>query len=99
MGWFVSLSREAKKQREKLRRNGTRPPIVDAIDFLLFDLEETGPKLTTWPNYSGIVGTKGYHHCHLRKGKPTFVACWRVIDEKTKKIEVFYVGTHEGAPY
>lgn len=42
-------------------------------------------------------GKSSFHHCHLRKGKPTYVACWAVTNEN--KIEVFYVGTHEGAPY
>lgn len=39
-----------------------------------------------------------YFHCHLRKGHPTYVACWEA-DVQAKKIEVFYVGSHEDAPY
>jgi hypothetical protein len=46
-----------------------------------------------------IPGLKAGVHCHLRKGRPTYVACWRIIDKKTKQIEVYYVGSHEGAPY
>ena len=51
------------------------------------------------------------YHCHLKRGNPTYVVCWscekkgiskkgRVkIIKKIKIIEVYYVGTHEGAPY
>jgi hypothetical protein len=38
-------------------------------------------------------------HCHLIKGRPTYVACWEVKDPKNKILEVYYVGTHEKAPY
>jgi hypothetical protein len=50
-----------------------------------------------WPNYSKLAG--GRHHCHLKKGKPTYVAVWEVLDKDIKLIEVQYVGTHEKAPY
>jgi hypothetical protein len=36
--------------------------------------------------------------CHLKKGRPTYVACW-TVDKKNKVIEVYYAGTHEKAPY
>lgn len=41
--WMVSFSKEAAKQYEKLKRNGSRPPINDAIDLLVFDLQKDGP--------------------------------------------------------
>lgn len=100
--WYTTLSREAKKQYIRMRHSGQkRPSIIDAVDALVLDLNSHGPVLTGWPNY-GIVHKnkrRHFHHCHLKKGKPTYVACWEVIDEDGKKIEVFYVGTHEGAPY
>lgn len=62
------------------------------------DLRHHGSVMKNWPNYNFInKGKSSFHHCHLRKGKPTYVACWAVTNEN--KIEVFYVGTHEGAPY
>ncbi len=100
--WHVSLSRDAKKQYIKLERSGQkRPSIIDAIDALVIDLMINGPILTGWPNYGLIKLGKNdtFHHCHLKKGRPTFVACWKVTDERGKKLELFYVGTHEGAPY
>lgn len=100
--WTAKLARDAKKQYEKLKRSGLKKPsIIDTIDFLLIDLEQNDPALTTWPNYGTIEESKSYifHHCHIRTGRPTYVACWRVTNEMAKKIEVFYVGSHEDAPY
>lgn len=95
--WNVSFSREAGKQYEKLKRAGSKPSIVDVIDLLALDLQKNGPQLSDWPHY-GPLG-KEHFHCHLRKGRPTYVACWRIVDKQTKQIEVYYVGSHEGAPY
>lgn len=96
--WTVFFSRDAKKQYEKLKRCGSKKPsIVDVIDLLALDLAKNGPNLYTWPHYSSLG--KDQFHCHLRKGKPTYVACWKVLDKQAKKIEVYYVGSHEGAPY
>ncbi len=95
--WAVNCSREAGKQYEKLRHSGSRPPITSVIGLLALDLQRNGPYLPNWPNYGSLE--EGHFHCHLRKGRPTYVACWRTIDKQVKKIEVYYVGTHERAPY
>jgi len=62
-----------------------------------------GPYRSNWKNFGPLHKGKGIpegaFHCHLKKGKPTFVACWQIISKKEKTIEVFYVGTHENAPY
>lgn len=76
----------------KLKFSGQKKPsILDAIDALTCDLSLRGPWLTEWPNYGKIEEGKNecFHHCHLKKGKPTYVACWKVIDEKAKKIDDF----------
>ena len=97
-GWQVRFSRTAAKQYEKLKLSGQKKPSIrDIVDFLVIELQKDGPQRADWPNYSKL--SKNSYHCHLKKGKPTFVACWQVIDEKNKYIEVYYVGTHEGAPY
>lgn len=99
--WQVDLSREAKKQYKKLAVSGLKKPsIIDVIDTLVIDLENRGPILNDWPNYGIIHKSKKefYYHCHLRQGRPTYVACWEA-NEQAKKIEVFYVGSHEDAPY
>ncbi len=95
--WTVEFSKKAGKQYEKLKRNGSRPSINDTIDFLVLDLKKHGPELPSWPNYGPLE--KEHFHCHLRKGRPTYVACWKIVDKKRKQIEVYYVGSHEGAPY
>lgn len=96
--WSVTFSRDARKQYERLKRSGSRRPIVnDVIDLLAMELQKNGPSLSGWPN-CGLLG-KDRFHCHLRKGRPTYVACWRVVDKQAKQIEVYYVGTHEKAPY
>lgn len=61
------------------------------------DIEVDGPVRGDWPNYGKLAS--GRHHCHLKKGNPTYVAVWEVRDKKIKLVEVTYVGTHEKAPY
>lgn len=95
--WAVDFSTNAEKQYKKLKRSGSRPSINDTIDLLALDLKKNGPQLPSWPHFGSLE--EGHFHCHLRRGKPTYVACWRVIDKKARQIEVYYVGTHEGAPY
>jgi hypothetical protein len=95
--WEVKFSRKAAGQYEKLKRNGSRPSIVDVVNLLIIEMKNSGPYRSNWSNY-GPLETNEYH-CHLKKGKPTYVACWKVIDKENKKIEVYYVGTHENAPY
>ena len=95
--WSVRFSTKAEKQYEKLKKNGSRPSINDSIDWLVLELISEGPERFNWPNYDKLSGAT--YHCHLKKGKPTYVACWVVLDDKLKQIEIYYVGTHEGAPY
>ncbi len=95
--WAVTFKLAAKKQYKKMERSGSKPSVNDAIDALVLDMQKNGPNLPSWPNYGPL--SKDEYHCHLRKGKPTYVACWRIINKQAKEIEVYYVGTHEQAPY
>jgi mRNA-degrading endonuclease RelE of RelBE toxin-antitoxin system len=89
--WTVKVHRKVAK---KLK---TFPiPVQKAIEVLFFDLSVGGVAAKNWPNYGKLGGNK--HHCHLKKGKPTYVAVWLEIKE-TQTIKVTYVGTHEKAPY
>lgn len=92
MTWSVVLSRAAEKQKERLTK-----PVRQILYALLGDIEARGPIRGDWPNYSKLAD--GRHHCHLKKGKPTYVVVWEVRDKKIKLVEVQYVGTHEKAPY
>ena len=72
------------------------------INLLMREIEQLGPIRKNWPNFSPLTGKglpKNAYHCHIKKGKPTYVACWYVEDKKVKIVEIFYVGTHENAPY
>ncbi len=90
--WSVKLTSRA----EKAIRNRKIQPTVKKLAFLLMkELELLGPMRSDWDNFGPI---NDYYHCHIKKGRPTYVVCWRA-DKKSKEIEVFYVGTHEGAPY
>ena len=96
MDWNVCITNKAAKQIEKL------PKSVKAALFLLVrDLEKHGPTTSgIWKNYSKLKGLQGdKRHCHITKGRPTYVCCWEVVDKQIKLIEVYYVGTHEKAPY
>jgi len=66
---------------------------------LIREMKMNGPYRFNWKNYSKLKGSKNKFHCHLNKGRPTYVACWELVDKETKLIEVYYVGTHEKAPY
>lgn len=88
----------AQKQYNKLKRNGSKPSIADIINLLIIEMKLEGPYRSNWANYGPLEEDYEFH-CHLKKGKPTYVACWRVVDKKNKKIEVYYVGTLENAPY
>ncbi len=92
MAWTVHISAKAQKELRGL------PEIVKrALALLLADMEDTGPVRGDWPNYGKLGPAR--HHCHLKKGKPTYVAVWIEDQGKVKVIEVTYVGTHEKAPY
>ena len=60
---------------------------------LVEDLREKGPIRTDWPNYSKLDDDK--YHCHLSY---KWVACW-IHEQNTLKIEVYYAGSREKAPY
>ena len=92
MPWAVDVNRSVQKQYPKL------PKAVKASLFtLLLEMEVAGPVRGNWPNY-GKLG-KGRHHCHIKKGRPTYVAVWEELPERGNHVEVIYAGTHEGAPY
>jgi len=92
MKWTVTFNRAAAKQAGKLP--GT---ILTLLKALVIEIGSNGPVRGNWKNYS--VLSNGDHHCHLKKGKPTYVVVWRVTEKSIKLVEIRYVGTHEKAPY
>lgn len=95
--WRVSLSRTAGKKSVKLPEN-----VRLQINLLMREIEQLGPIRKNWPNFGALTGKglpKNAYHCHIKKGKPTYVACWYVENKKVNIVEIFYVGSHENAPY
>ena len=92
MAWTIRIPKRVAKQVGRLPRI-----VTEAVAELVAELEIDGPVRRAWPNYGKIAGKPDCHHCHVRKGRPTYVVVWRVIEAET--LEVLYVGTHEGADY
>lgn len=90
--WKITLHKRIVKNLNKLPVE-----IQERFKALAIELKVMGPIRHQWPNYGKIRGIKDCHHCHLKKGKPTYVAVWKVPGENT--LEVIYVGTHEKADY
>lgn len=91
-GWIVEFTNRARKQKGKLPIR-----VQEALYQLVKEIEGLGPVRGDWPNYSKL--SDGRHHCHLKKGKPTYVAVWWSDAGRIKVVEVVYVGSHEKAPY
>jgi mRNA-degrading endonuclease RelE of RelBE toxin-antitoxin system len=94
MAWEVKLSTKVLKTLEHLPEG-----IEETFQLLLAEIRLRGPVRGNWANYDKLFNPKNHHKCHLHKGKPTYVATWRVISNQEKCVEVTYVGTHEKAPY
>ncbi len=92
MAWKVEVARPVSKGLRKLPAS-----VHTALAALIMDMEDSGPVRGDWPNYSRLG--PGRHHCHLKKGRPTYVAVWEERPGHVRLIEVTYVGTHEKAPY
>lgn len=92
--WTVDIVGQAKKAGKNLSKDAAA-----SFVFLLKELKSLGPFRFNWPNYTKMNGVDDYYHCHLKKGRPTYGACWIIKDKSQKIIEVYYAGTHEKAPY
>jgi len=92
--WSVGLTKRAGKQLDSLPT-----AIQQKFDLLAKELEVSGPLRANWSNYSALKGQGQRYHCHIKKGRPTYVVCWEVVNKEIKLIEVYYVGTHEKVPY
>jgi len=92
MAWTLQWKRKLEKQLQDLPEQ-----VQVSFRALIREIELLGPIRGNWKNYSKLSKTQ--HHCHLKSGRPTYVACWEVVDHKQDIVEVYYVGTHEKAPY
>jgi mRNA-degrading endonuclease RelE of RelBE toxin-antitoxin system len=92
--WRVGFANKAAKQMGKLPKD-----VQTVVAALVAELEVTGPMLFEWKHFSKLKNQGERFHCHIKSGRPTYVACWEVIDKRIRILEVYYVGTHENAPY
>jgi mRNA-degrading endonuclease RelE of RelBE toxin-antitoxin system len=90
--WKVVIDAKTRKALRKLPA-----PVRKTTALLMADIEDSGPVRGDWPNYGKLA--PGRHHCHIKKGKPTYVAVWEESKNEIRLVEVIYVGTHEKAPY
>ena len=98
-GYIVTIMKWSVDAKKKVQRQVKRLPekVKKTLAALLNEIQEYGPYRTAWLNYGSLGGNR--YHCHLKKGHPTYVAIWEVVDKKIKIVEVTYAGTHEKAPY
>lgn len=98
MKWRVEFTNAAYKQRKILPKK-----FQPQLDFLAKELELLGPIRKNWRSFGVLHKSKNTpilaFHCHIKRGRPTYVVCWRIVSKTKKIIEVYYVGTHEKAPY
>ncbi len=90
MAWTVEVNR-------RIRIAALPWQVQRSFVALIREIEVQGPVRGNWPNYGKLASER--HHCHLKKGRPTYVAVWEVRDSHQHLVEVTYVGTHEKAPY
>jgi hypothetical protein len=88
MKYRVILKKKALKGVSKLPKKANQK-----FSLLLDWLGENGPVAHLFSNYSKLGKNK--HHCHLDY---SWVACWTQEGDELK-IEVYYVGSRENAPY
>jgi hypothetical protein len=94
MSWQVFFTKRALKQLNELPLRFKKETRA-----LTNEMERFGPLRYNWKNFGKFKGSDDLYHCHIHKGRPTYVVCWQIKDKKFQVIEVYYVGTHEKAPY
>lgn len=90
--WTIQYTKKAAKQAEKLPKT-----VRETLDALAKEIELLGPVRGNWPHYGKLEST--IHHCHLKRGHPTYVAVWQELSGNIQLVRITYAGTHENAPY
>ena len=86
--YMVIVKRKIERDLKCLPMN-----VQEAFLRLHRDLKMNGPIQPYWPNFKRLANSN--YHCHLNFH---YVACWH-CENKSIIIEVYYVGSREGAPY
>lgn len=95
--WSIGYTTKSLKQKKNLPEK-----ILSLLNLLVKEIESSGPIRKNWSHFDSLEGRNipsNSYHCHLKDGRPTYVACWSIRDKKIKIVEIYYVGTHEKAPY
>ena len=92
MEWQVVIHKRVRMNLRKIPKS-----VHEIFNRLVIELQNSGPIQHRWQNFSKLTGNR--FHCHLKKGKPTYVAVWEVTNNEIRILEVTYAGTHENAPY
>lgn len=96
--WQVYFNSTSARQKKKLPEN-----VLEELARLIGDIEQRGPIRKEWSHFGSLGKTRNIpsnaYHCHVKSGRPTYVVCWQVKDKTIQIVEIFYVGTHENAPY
>ena len=97
--WNVTYTSKATKQVAQLGKK-----ILNETTSLMSEMTIDGPILPKRSHFDSLYPKKhkipkDSFHCHINDGSPTYVACWNILDQNKKMAEIFYVGTHEQAPY
>ena len=66
-------------------------PVQRKMVNLIDDLRDKGPIRPEWPNFSKLVSD--YYHLTYK-----WVVCW-TYRQQGNRIEVYYAGSRENAPY
>lgn len=91
--WNVTYKKSTEKSIKKLPKR-----FQEILARLIKEIEILGPQRYNWPNFGKLKGRDDEYHCHLKKSRPTYVVCWKV-EKNIIAVEIYYVGTHEKAPY
>lgn len=67
MSWYITQGRGVGIHLPK--------QVAVKLRLLMAAIEVKGPVRGEWPNY-GKLGS-GKHHCHMKKGRPAYVAVWK----------------------
>ena len=91
--WKVTASRGTLKSLERMPHRAR-----DSFWRLFAVLRDSGPTGPChWRNYGKLKSRHEEYHCHLTPDHH-WVACWRSEGEAFV-IEIFYLGSHQDAPY
>jgi hypothetical protein len=71
MAWEIRFTARVRKQKDKLPES-----IALRLEALAKAIMATGPKQPSMPHFGRFRNWPGeVYHCHLNKGRPTYVAC------------------------